>query len=42
MCGCVHETKDLKPRGSSALVITIALSILLRAMSGRNPLPPAH
>jgi hypothetical protein len=29
MCGCVHETKGLKPRGFSALVITITLSILL-------------
>lgn len=29
MCGCVHETKGLKPRGFSAQVITITLSILL-------------
>jgi hypothetical protein len=29
MCGCVHETKGLGPRGFSALVVTIALSILL-------------
>ena len=29
MCGCVHETKGLKPRGFSALVTTLALSILL-------------
>jgi hypothetical protein len=29
MCGCVHETKGLGPRDFSALVVTIALSILL-------------